>query len=58
MSFLVLLLLDLSVSEDRSPYVTVSRGPLEMLITDRLRLGDEIAKVTVGDPRESLGLAD
>jgi len=42
MNFLLLILLDISASDDDSPCLSVARGPLEALITDWMRQRDEI----------------
>ncbi len=42
MNFLLLILLDISASDDDSPYLSISRRPLEALITDWMRQGEEI----------------
>jgi len=42
MNFLLLILLDISASEDDSPSLSVARRPLEILISDWVRQGEEI----------------
>ncbi len=42
MNFLLLVLLDISASDDVSPHLTIARKPLEALISDWLRQGEEI----------------
>ena len=42
MNFLLLILLDLSASDDNSPCISVARRPLEALIADWMRQRDEI----------------
>jgi len=42
MNFLLLVLLDISASDDFSPHLTIARKPLEALISDWLRQGEEI----------------
>ena len=42
MNFLLLILLDISASNDDSPCLSVARRPLEALIGDWLRQGEEI----------------
>jgi hypothetical protein len=42
MNFLLLILLDISASDDDSPCVSVARRPLEALIADWSRRGEEI----------------
>ena len=42
MNFLLLILLDISASDDDSHYLSIARKPLEALIADWLRQGDEI----------------
>ena len=42
MNFLLLILLDISASDDDSPCLWVSRRPLEALIADWMRQGEEI----------------
>jgi hypothetical protein len=42
MNFLLLILLDISASDDDSPYLSISRRPLEALIGDWMRQGEEI----------------
>ena len=42
MNFLLLILLDISSSDDDSPCLSVARRPLEALIADWLRRGEEI----------------
>ena len=42
MNFLLLILLDISASDDVSPHLTIARKPLEALISDWLRQGEEI----------------
>ena len=41
-AFLLLVLLDISASDDVSPHLTIARKPLEALISDWLRQGEEI----------------
>jgi hypothetical protein len=43
MNFLLLILLDISVSEDDCPYLSITRRPLEALIADWVRQGEEIS---------------
>ena len=42
MNFLLLVFLDISASDDVSPHLTIARKPLEALISDWLRQGEEI----------------
>jgi hypothetical protein len=42
MNLLLLVLLDISASDDVSPHLTIARKPLEALISDWLRQGEEI----------------
>ena len=42
MNFLLLILLDISASDDDSPCLSVARRPLEALIADWMRQGEEI----------------
>jgi hypothetical protein len=42
MNFLLLILLDISVSDDDFPYLSIARKPLEALIGDWVRQGEEI----------------
>lgn len=42
MNYLLLVLLDISASDDVSPHLTIARKPLEALISDWLRQGEEI----------------
>ena len=42
MNFLLLILLDISASDDDSPHLTIARRPLEALIADWVRQGEEI----------------
>jgi hypothetical protein len=42
MNFLLLILLDISASDDDSPCLSVARRPLEALIADWVRQGEEI----------------
>jgi hypothetical protein len=42
MNFLLLILLDISASDDDSPYLLVARRPLEALIADWVRRGEDI----------------
>jgi hypothetical protein len=42
MNFLLLILLDISSSDDDSPCLSVARRPLEALIADWARRGEEI----------------
>jgi hypothetical protein len=42
MNFLLLILLDISASDDDSPCLSVARRPLEALIADWARRGEEI----------------
>ncbi len=42
MNFLLLVLLDISASDDDSPCLSVARRPLEVLIADWVRQGEEI----------------
>ena len=42
MNFLLLILLDISASDDDSPCLSVARRPLEDLIADWVRRGEEI----------------
>jgi hypothetical protein len=42
MNFLLLILLDISASDDDSHYLSIARKPLEALIADWLRQGREI----------------
>jgi hypothetical protein len=42
MNFLLLILLDISASDDDSACLSVARRPLEALITDWVRQGEEI----------------
>jgi hypothetical protein len=42
MNFLLLILLDISASDDDSPYLSIARRPLEALIADWERQGEEI----------------
>jgi hypothetical protein len=60
MNFLLLTLLDISASDDDSPCLSVARRPLEALIADWLRQGEEInllrdlvAGQTPPDPQRS-----
>ena len=45
MNFLLLILLDISASADGSPEVIIARKPLEALIADWLRQGEEIHRL-------------
>jgi hypothetical protein len=45
MNFLLSILLDISASADDSPYLTVARKPLEALIADWMRQGEEIHRL-------------
>jgi len=42
MNFLLLVLLDISASDDVSRHLTIARKPMEALISDWLRQGEEI----------------
>ena len=42
MNFLLLILLDISASDDDCPYLSIARRPLEVLIEDWVRQGEEI----------------
>jgi hypothetical protein len=42
MNFLLLILLDISASDDECPYLSIARRPLEALIADWVRQGEEI----------------
>ena len=42
MNFLLLVLLDISASDDDCPCVSIARRPLEALIADWVRQGEEI----------------
>jgi hypothetical protein len=42
MNFLLLILLDISASDEDYPYLSIARRPLEALIADWLRQGEEI----------------
>ena len=42
MNFLLLILLDTSASDDDCPYLSIARRPLEALIADWVRQGEEI----------------
>ena len=42
MNFILLILLDISASDDDSPYLSIARRPLEALIADWLRQGEDI----------------
>ena len=42
MNFLLLILLDISASDDDYPYLSIARRPLEALIADWVRQGEEI----------------
>jgi hypothetical protein len=42
MNSLLLILLDISAADDESPYVAIARKPLEVLIVDWVRRGEEI----------------
>jgi hypothetical protein len=48
MNFLLLVLVDLARSDERSPSVTVDRKPLEALIEDWLRRGEKITSLRLG----------
>jgi hypothetical protein len=41
-NFLLLILLDISASDDDYPYLSIARRPLEALIADWVRQGEEI----------------
>jgi hypothetical protein len=63
MNFLLLILLDISASDDDSPYLSISRRPLEALIGDWMRQGEEInllrdlaARKTPPNPQRSLSV--
>ena len=45
MNFLLLILLDISASADGSPEVIIARKPLEALVADWLRQGEEIHRL-------------
>jgi hypothetical protein len=45
MNFLLLILLDIFASADGSPEVIIARKPLEALIADWLRQGEEIDRL-------------
>jgi len=45
MNFLLSILLDISASADDSPYLTLARKPLEALIADWMRQGEEIHRL-------------
>jgi hypothetical protein len=42
MNFILLILLDISASDDDCPYLSIARRPLEALIADLVRQGEEI----------------
>ena len=42
MNFLLLILLDISASDDESLFIAIARRPLETLIADWVRRGEEI----------------
>ena len=42
MNYLLLILLDISASDDDCPYLSIARRPLEALIEDWVRQGEEI----------------
>ena len=42
MNFLLLILLDISASDEDHPYLSIARRPLEALIADWVRQGEEI----------------
>ena len=42
MNFFLLILLDISASDDDHPYLSIARRPLEALIADWVRQGEEI----------------
>jgi hypothetical protein len=42
MNFLLLILLDISASDDDCTYLSIARRPLEALIADWMRQGEEI----------------
>jgi hypothetical protein len=43
MNFILLILLDISASDDDSPSLLVARRPLEALVSDWVRRGEEIS---------------
>jgi hypothetical protein len=47
-NFLLLVLVDLARSDESSPCITVARQPLEALIEDWLRRGEEINSLRFG----------
>ena len=50
MNFLLLILLDISASDDDHPYLSIARRPLEALIADWVRQGEEINLLRILSP--------
>ena len=50
MNFLLLILLDISASDDDSHYLSIARRPLEALIADWVRQGEEINLLRILSP--------